>query len=165
MPFWSRTASSGNPRTNIGRWLHAVLLRQNEQLEPLKLKLNGGKETGWNDDEPAVVEAVCELAVGKLFGTGYDVRAVTAFVTQLREATAGDSPLDALETEAVIRRALGDRDVVTEGITAGQKWIIHLAAMGGAIGRLMLGEAEIDQMITDAEKITFERGWNPPLAD
>jgi len=29
----------------------------------------------------------------------------------------------------------------------------------------LLGEAEIDQMITEAERIAFERGWNPPLAD
>jgi len=49
--------------------------------------------------------------------------------------------------EAVIRLALGEQDVDTAGITAGR-----------------LGEADVDQLITDAEKDAVERGWNPPLA-
>jgi hypothetical protein len=31
--------------------------------------------------------------------------------------------------------------------------------------KLGLGEADVDQLITDAEKVAVERGWNPPLAD
>ena len=111
-----------------------------------------------------MVEAACELAAGRFFGSGDDVRAITACVAEMREAAADDPPLDQLKTEAVIRLALGDRDVNTEGITAGQKYVIRLLVTGFACAKLGLAEADIDQMITDAEKVAVERGWNPPLA-
>lgn len=153
------------PRTYVGLWLRAVLLRQEELGYRLASKLNGGRQTGWNDDEPAVVQAACELGVGRLFGTSYDVRAVTAFVGKLREATDNDPKYDQLKTEAVIRLALGDRDVDTTGITAVEKYGIHSAALAGARAKLGLSEAEVNQLVTDAEKIAAERGFNPPLAD
>lgn len=164
MPFRSRSVSRDGPRTYMGQWLRALLLRQTELRERLQPKLNGGRETGWNDDEPAVAEAACELAVGRFFGTSYDVRAITAFVALLREATGNDPKYDQLKTEAVIRLALGDRDVDTTGITAGQKYLIRLAVLTLAYGKLRLSEAEVDELVTDAEKIAVERGWNPPLA-
>jgi hypothetical protein len=46
MPFRSRTVSRGMPRTNVGRWLRATLLRQTELRDRLKTKLNGGKVKG-----------------------------------------------------------------------------------------------------------------------
>jgi hypothetical protein len=130
----------------------------------LQLKLNGGSEAGWNDDEPAVVEAACELAVGRFFGTEYDVRDITAFVAELAEATERDLTRDQQKTEAVIRLALGDRDVETTGITAGQKYFIRIVVVALVVGKLGLREADVDQLITGAEKIAVERGWNPPLA-
>jgi len=166
MPFRSRSVSRGGPRTYVGQSLRAALLRQTELRDRLHPKLNGGRETGWNADEPAVVEAACELAVGRFFGTSYDVRAITAFVAELREATANDPTHDRLKTEAVIRLALGDQDVDTAGITAGQKLRIRGAVLTLALGKLgRLSEADVDQLITEAEKIAIERGWNPPLAD
>lgn len=153
MPFRSRSVSRGGPRTYVGQWLRAVLLRQRELRDRLHFKLNGGRETGWNDDEPAVVEVACELAVGRFFGTSYDVRAITAFVAELREVTANDPAHDQLKTKAVIRLALGDQDVDTEGITSGQKFLIRLAVLTLAAGKLGLSEADVDQLITDAEKI------------
>lgn len=87
----------------MGQWLRAVLLGQTELRDRLRPRLNGG-DKGWNDDEPAVAEAACELAVGRFFGSSYDVRAVTAFVAELREATGNDPAYDQLKTEAVIRR-------------------------------------------------------------
>lgn len=164
MPFRSRTVSRGRPRTNVGQWLRATLLRQTELRDRLKTKLNGGK-AGWNDDEPAVVQAACELAVSRFFGTSYDVRAITAFTAELREATAHDPRYDQLKTEAVIRSALGEQDVDTEGITASQKYLIRGAVVTLVYGKLRLSEADVDQLITDAEKIAVKRGWNPPLAD
>jgi hypothetical protein len=35
---------------------------------------------------------------------------------------------------------------------------------GGACLKLGLGEAAIDQMIVEGERIAFEQGWHPPLA-
>lgn len=164
MPFRSRSVSRGGPRTNVGQWLRAALLRQTELRDRLRPKLNGGRKTGWNDDEPAVLEAACERAVGRFFGSDYDVRAVTAFAAQLREANAGDPTYDQLKMEAVIRLALGEPDVDTQGITAGQKFLIRLVVLGGVVAKLGLGEADVDQLITEAERVAIERGWNPPLA-
>jgi len=88
-----------------GFW--AALTGQPELRERLRPALNGGRD-GWNDDEPAVVQAACELAVRRYFFPGYDVRQVTAFVSDLCQATAGGpTSLDLLEAEAVIRVALG----------------------------------------------------------
>jgi hypothetical protein len=165
MPFWSRPVSPGRPRTNVGQWLRAMLLRQPELRDRLRAELNGGKTKGWNDDEPAVVEAACELAVGRFFGASYDVRAVTEFVAVLREATDRDPRYDQLKTEAVIRAALGEKDVDTEGITPGQKYLIRCAVLTLVCGKLRLGEVDVDLLITEAEKIAFKRGWNPTLAD
>lgn len=165
MPFRSRSTSRGGPRTYVGQWLRATLLRQSELRDRLRPKLNGGRQTGWNDDEPAVVQAACELAVGKFFGTNYDVRAIATFAAELREATAHDPRYDQLKTEAVIRSALGEQDADTEGITAGQKYLIRGAVVTLVHGKLRLGEADVDQLITDAEKIAVKRGWNPPLAE
>jgi hypothetical protein len=165
MPFRSRIVSRGMPRTNVGQWLRAALLRQTGLRDRLKTKLNGGKVKGWNDDEPAVIQATCELAVGRFFGRSYDVRAVTTFAAELREATAHDPRYDPLKTEAVIRSALGEQDVDTEGITAGQEYLIRIAVVTLVYGKLRLSEADVDQLITDAEKVAVKRGWNPPLAD
>ena len=72
---------------------------------------------------------------------------------------------DQPKTEAVIRVALGEQDVDTTGITAGQKFLICLVALAGVVAKLRLSEAEVDQLITDAEMIAVERGFSPPLAD
>lgn len=112
-----------------------------------------------------MVQAACELAVSRFFGTSYDVRAITTFAAELREATGHDPRYDQLKTEAVIRSALGEQDVDTEGITAGQKYLICGAVVTLVYGRLRLSEADVDNLITDAEKIAVKRGWNPSLAD
>lgn len=166
MPFRSRSVSRGGPRTCVGQWLRAALLQQRELRDRLRPKLNGGRQTGWNDDEPAVVQAACEAAVARFFGADYDVRDVTAFAALLRQA-AGDDPnpmYDQLKNEAVIRLALGEPDVDTQGITPGQMFSIRGNVLAGVVGKLGLGEADVDQLITDAEKVAVERGWNPPLA-
>ena len=54
--------------------------------------LNKGKP-GWNDDEPAVAEATCELAVREYFGGDYDVRAITSFVSVMRFRIHSVAPL------------------------------------------------------------------------
>jgi hypothetical protein len=142
-----------------------MLLRQTELRDRLKTKTNGGNAKGWNNDEPAVIEAACELAVGRFFGAGYDVRAITEFVAVLREATAHDPTYDQLKTEAVIRAALGEKDVDLTGITPDQKYLIRAAVVTLVYGKLRLSEGDVDQLITGAEKIAFKRGWNPTLAD
>ena len=55
------------PSTVVGKFLRAALLDQRELRRQLTTTLNNGKP-GWNGDEPAVVEAACEIAVREYFG-------------------------------------------------------------------------------------------------
>jgi hypothetical protein len=162
--FTRRSDSTSSPTTYVGRWLRATLLRQPELRERLRLTLNAGKKTGWNDDEPAVVEAACELVLRRLFAAPDDVRAITAFVSELRIATDDDPPLGKLKTEAVIRSALGEADVVTSNITPGQKYLTRYLVIVFAARKLDLDEAAIDRLIAESEQIALDRGWHPPLA-
>ncbi|HEY1919863.1 MAG TPA: hypothetical protein VGH27_30190 [Streptosporangiaceae bacterium] len=155
----------GLPRTCVGQWLRAVLLRQQERGNALRLKLNGGHSTGWNEDEPAVAQAASELLLRQFFGSEYDVRAVTQFAGQLREATAGDNAISQLKAEAVIRSDLGESDVATSDIKRGEEFRIRMAAMALVTRRLETDAATLDPVLVDAERLAFERGWHPPLAD
>jgi hypothetical protein len=72
--------------------------------------------------------------------------------------------LDPLKTEAIIRLALGDKDVDAKGISSGQKYLTHGLVAIFATAKLRLAETDIDQIIVDAEKIAIERGRRPPIA-
>ena len=77
------------------------------------------------------------MAVARFFGANYDIRDITAFAALLRQA-AGDDPnpmFDQLKTEAVIRLALGEPDVDTQGITPGQKFGIRGNVLAGVVGK------------------------------
>lgn len=67
MRFRSKQTLVSGPSTAVGVWLRASLLDQRELRRKLTTTLNNGKP-GWNDDEPAVVEAACEIAVREFFG-------------------------------------------------------------------------------------------------
>jgi hypothetical protein len=69
MRIWSKRASDPRPGSCVGLWLRALLLDQRELRDQLRVTLNGG-EAGWNYDEPAVVEAVCLVALRRLFPAG-----------------------------------------------------------------------------------------------
>jgi hypothetical protein len=56
-----RSGASGGPSTYVGLWLQALLRGDSEDYRRLVHTLNRG-EKGWNDDEPAVVEAEREYA-------------------------------------------------------------------------------------------------------
>jgi hypothetical protein len=151
------------PSTVVGAWLRATLLDQRELARRLNPALNKGKP-GWNDDEPAVAEAMCEIAVREYFGGDYDVRAITSFVSGMRSRIHSVAPPGQLETEALIRSALGETDVVTDDIKPLQKFVIRISVLGLARILLDWDEATIDQRIVEGERVAFERGWNPPLA-
>ena len=151
------------PSTVVGMWLRATLLDQRELARQLNTTLNNGKP-GWNDDEPAVAEAMCEIAVREYFGGDYDVRAITSFVSRMRSRIHSVAAPGQLETEAVIRSALGETDVVIDDIKPLQKYVIRVSVLIQARLLLDWDEATIDQRIVEGERVAFERGWHPPLA-
>jgi hypothetical protein len=145
-------------------WIRAFLMRDAELIHMLTGQLNGGKK-GWNRDEAAVMQAVCVLAVQWYFGPGYDVRAVTEVASFLREAdlAGGTTPHSQLEMEAVIRHALGETDVDIGGITAQVAYEVQGAVTGFIAWKSEFTGSQIDELITEAERMAFARGLNPAL--
>lgn len=156
-------APASQPTTWVGLWLRAGLLGEQKLRGQLKLRLNEGKRTGWNNDEPAVLEAACELAVRRFFGSDYSTVAVAEFVSELQMA-AGAALIGQPEAEMLIRSAYGDQDVRLKDITPGKRFQLRSAIVALAVGKLKLGEAAIDQLIFESERVAFARGWKPPLA-
>lgn len=139
------------------------MLDQDDLRRELAPGLNHGKP-GWNNDEPAVVEALCQLAVLRLFGDDYDAREVTALVSEFWHAFAHDQHLDQLKIETVIKAALGEKDVAIADIRRTDQFHIRAAVASIATRKLKFTEKDIDHLIVESERLAFERGWNPPLA-
>jgi hypothetical protein len=157
----SRPVPAAGPRTYAGLWLRAGLRGENELRGQLAGRLNGGKD-GWNYDEPAVVEAACELAARRYFPAGVDVREIAAIASDMRQKSK--SLPSQLKMEAVIRAALGETDVVIDDIKPPD--LLHIRGAVVAYLFIILGaKFSIDELISEAENIAFERGWKPPLAD
>lgn len=152
------------PRTYIGQWMRANQLNQLELRDELAGKLNGGNTSGWNYDELAVVEVAFQMAAHRLFRTDADVRNISAYVADLRRRITTATPPGQLEAEALIRAALGDQDVVINGISTLDGFTAQAAVFVDIALRLGLDEAAIERLIARAEKIAVERGWHPPLA-
>jgi hypothetical protein len=149
------------PSTYMGQWLRAALLNQVDLRNRLNTSLNNGTP-GWNEDEPAVVEMALELAAREYFGDDYDVRAITEFVTQLRARIRSVEPPPRLETEAVIRSALGEADIVTSDIHPPKKLSLQLRALVLIKILRAWDEPKVDRVIVAAETKAIERGWHPP---
>jgi hypothetical protein len=152
------------PRTHVGRWLLATLLNQQAERQRLSRMLNNG-ERCWNYDEPGVMEVACQLAVRRLFSESIDVREITKFVMELRSRVHSTTPPDQLEAESLIRAALGDHDVVVSDINSMNIFTAYGAILGHATQRLALSEDDIRKLIRESERLAFEQGWKPPLAD
>lgn len=155
----------GQPRTHVGRWLMAGLLNQPAERERLALKLFNGVKGSWNFDEPAVVIIISERAVSRLFPQPVDVREVTEFVMKLRSMIHSTEPPNQLKAEALIRYALGDRDVDISGIKPGEMFSILGIVLGVVVHKLGITREEIRKMVLDGENTAFEQGWKPPLAE
>jgi hypothetical protein len=150
------------PCTVVGRWMLAVLLHQRESELRLGRMLNGGK-SGWNKDEPAVIEIACEFAVRRYFKSSINIDEIAAFVADMRGRVRSTSPPGQSETEALIRLALGDRDIAVPQVSASEIFLIHGTVVGQVVYRLQLTQAETRRLVERAERQAFKRGWNPPL--
>ena len=152
------------PQTHAGLFIRASLLNQEKEKQRLIGRLNGGKP-GWNDDEPAVFQAAFELALQVMFPAGADVRDITHFVADLRSRLSQGSAPGQLEAEALMRRAMGDSDVVISGISRMDAFKIYSGVTHKIVFDLHLSEPDVNRLVVDAEKLAFDRGRQPPLAD
>jgi hypothetical protein len=163
--YLKHSGTSALPRTFVGRWLRAAMLDQRGERDRLVRTLNGGSATGWNNDEPAVVEAAAELVLRRYLGPGEPdpdkagslAHAVTAGLGEIKR------PLDAHHADAVIRSALGMPSPVFDALKPGDKYVLRMAAASIASVTMELDEAAVDELLREAERLAFERGFHPPL--
>lgn len=161
----SGAGNLNQPRTHVGQWLMAALLNQQAERKRLALKLFNGDKGSWNYDEPAVVIIISEWAVRRLFPQPVDVREITSFVMKMRSMIHNTEPPDQLKTEALIRYALGDRNVDISGIKPDEMFGILGVVLGSVVHKLGITQEEIRKMIIDGENTAFDQGWKPPLAE
>jgi hypothetical protein len=155
---------AARPRTNVGLWLQAIFLRQHERRDALRPTLNGGRP-GWNEDEPAVIEAVFELVMARLFLSVPDARSVTGFAGQVHAVMEATPPVDIRNAEALIRRALGEADADVSGIGKDERFVLQgLLAGSGVLVMGIRDEATVNEIVAEGERIAFGRGRKPPLA-
>ncbi len=129
-------------------------------------RLNQG-EKGWNDDEPAVVEAACQLATRQYFSLPdhMPLESYASFLHFRLTARMNDPP-PAADIEAILRAALDETVVFPAHFRRG-----FLFAMRGAItcyiliNSLQLDEKAIDQLLLEAESTAIAGGFHPPIAN
>jgi hypothetical protein len=165
MDFSANSRSAALPRTYIGRWMRASMLDHRELRDDLTATLNGGRR-GWNDDEPAVVEAAFELMLRRYYGPeGPDGVSVEWLASLAQEAFAADkSPIDARQAETIIRAALGDSGADLGMIRPMDGYRVRGAVAAFLSVSMKLGESVVDETLREAERLAFERGFHPPLA-
>jgi hypothetical protein len=153
----------GAPRTYVGRWVLATLLGRRAERDRRVKTLNGGRE-GWNEDEPAVVAAVSELAMRRYFPDGAVPADITGFVSRLVPLVRSIAVPPQEEVEDLVRQALGQPDATAAGISNQTKMIWRLNITVRVVQLMALGEREVASLIAGAEQTAFARGFHPPLA-
>lgn len=150
------------PVTVIGQYMLAIILDDAERAKLLFDQMNGPA----GGPESAFWLAAAELVARRYFGADYDVRAVTELAAEARElaVTSNLKVFSLLEIEAVYRSALGEDNVDLSGIK-----LVNLDKMRNSMIVLVIlkqawPESEIRDLVIQAEQITHDRGWHPPLA-
>lgn len=157
-----RPEVSGGPRTHVGLWLGAMLRGDREGRDRLVHKLNRG-EKGWNEDEPAVVEAICQLAVRQFFGA--HLVPIDDFVADMcKKISIYRTPPRQADMEAVIRAALDDGPPAPSEVSRSELLNIRSAVTAGITDSLRLDAAAIDHLVAEAESVAMMRGYSPPLS-
>jgi hypothetical protein len=164
MRLTRRPAVPGGPHTLVGLWLRASLRGDKEDYTRRGPTLNRG-EKGWNKDEPAVVEAACQIAVRQYFSAYHHVT-IDVFVADMRRriSAGGVTPSHQEDMEAVIRAALDDTADVPPAIKPAELFRIRAAVTVTITDILKLDTQAIDQFVAEAERIAIARGYSPPMA-
>jgi hypothetical protein len=159
--YVKHSGSSALPRTFVGRWLRAAMLDQREERDRLVRTLNGGKATGWNDDEPAVVQAATELVLSRYYSSSdQELGGLIALVNEV--LVTGNCAKDIPKAEVVIHSAVGDDTPGIEMMRV-DRYRLRALAVGLASAKLELSAADVDSVLREAERTAFEQGFHPPL--
>lgn len=157
---------SALPRTWVGRWLRAAMLDQRDERDRLVAHLNGGSSAGWNDDEPAVVQAAIDLVLKRYFGPGHPDPAVLEELLDLVTSalTADKRPQDAKNAEVVINFSLGKDSHGVDEVARIHRFRLRAIVVALASEKMDLGDADVSALLREAERLAFERGFQPTLA-
>ncbi len=141
------------------------MLDQREERERLVATLNQGRAGGWNDDEPAVVEAAANLILHRYYGSGDpDPEALGELVEIVSQALLADNrPSDVPKAEAVIRSDLGNDTDDGGEVARVDRFRLRAVVVGLASAKLELGEAEVNSVLRESEWAAFEHGFKPTL--
>lgn len=145
----------------MGRWLVANVLGWAEARDQLVAQMPKG---ALRADDFAVLEESGTLALRRHFGTDYEVREVTDFAIGVRDSWELPYGGGLLDLEAVMRGALGERDVDMSGIPADVQGEAHFFSMMQVSRLRGWNEYEVNSVVAEAEAITFGRGWKPHIA-
>lgn len=151
-------------RTIVGRWFLASLFESEAEQYKYRSMLNRGV-SGWNNDEPAVLDLVCTAIVRRYFGNIIDSRRINSLAVDLSDRVRGAEPPAKVEVEALVYLALGDRDSLSIVRKMARSDIFYTqASISARIAfELNLSQKEAVDIIIQAERRAVEQGWNPPL--
>jgi hypothetical protein len=139
--------------TLAGQFLQAVCTRDVAALNELTARLD---ETGWEDAE-MVFAAGFELAVQQRFSVDHDVRAISRWVVDTVSSMNAQRVAPVLETEATIRRALG-QDVAVSDIRPATVNTIRHMVVSVLAQQFGWTDGDIDAFVSRAEKLAISRG-------
>jgi hypothetical protein len=162
MPYQSWSQRRAKPRTYVGQFLRAVILRDKELQEEMRRNLNGGNP-GWNSDEPAVVELASQRFLRLLFDKEDAADDIADFLDLVEVSAAGNPPIDRPKVEMLIREMIGEPNAGEKEIPRSQRFVLLGMMVPLAAFRLKIDEGSVDEIIVDSERLAFERGWHPPL--
>lgn len=153
----SPVTATEEPATLTGQALRASVLRWKDERQRLLAEVRRHGSIDVNE----LIRVVFEVTVRRLFQPGADLREISEIVARMRDGYGESVPI--LETEALIRKALGedipvsDIDLRTELLAKN----LTFMAFADLKGR---NEIEVNAVIVEAEALAHARGLRPTLA-
>ncbi|MEU5531462.1 hypothetical protein ABZ744_31465 [Micromonospora chersina] len=145
------------PRTLMGRFLLASMLRHKSESDRLSARFNNFGSLA----SAHVMIAAFEIAVGHLFEPEVDLEEISIFVSDMRRGFGSDVP--SLETEALIRHMLGE-DVVIGDLSVKTKTAAMIFTLMAWADLQQRDETKVTHLVCEAERRALARGHQPELA-
>ncbi|GAB3799339.1 hypothetical protein [Micromonospora zhanjiangensis] len=102
-----------------------------------------------------VLSAAFYVAVTRRFSPDTDVRAITAYVADVRSRYQDGKSLPAMDLEAMIRAALGEADLI-DNLAPEAAFSAQLALLSALLDDLNLDEPQLESFIQETERTAAE---------
>ncbi|MGI5215587.1 hypothetical protein [Plantactinospora sp. CA-290183] len=134
-------------RTELSDLIRAMARRDWGTADRLIIELD---KLGWQGG-PQVIGAAFAIAVNRKFDSTSDAREVARFVAQTRSQYEEGDQLPALETEGLIRAALGEVELA-DSIQPATALKIQIAIIGKLLQDANLTEPQLEEFLADVEE-------------